>query len=140
MNDLPILIRFFRFLQQSMIRTRSNASKLVLRLPGSKILSFAYGHLKPSPTVDDQEKKLLEEFVLILTSVLQSLLELHPHCWEQIDSTGLFDRLERYNQQQSVRIYSAKEKLSQMIFVFRILRLNWPLQHFFPLAIDFVNN
>lgn len=124
MNDLQILVRFFRFLQQSMIRTRSNASKLILRLPGSKVLSFAYGYLKPSPTMDDQEKKLLEEFVLILISVLQSLLELHPHCWEQIDSSGLFDRLERYNQQHSVRIYSAKKKLSEIIFVFRMLRLN----------------
>lgn len=124
MNDLHILTRFFRFLQQSMIRTRSNAIKLILRLPGSKSLSFAYGYLKPSPTMDDQEKKFFEEFVLILTSVLQSLLELHPHCWEQIDSMGLFDRLERYNQQHSVRMYFMKNDLVEIIFILRILNLN----------------
>ena len=103
MNNLLILIRFFRFLQQSLLRTRSNAIKLLLCLPGSKLLQFAYGHLKPSPSIDVEEKNHLENFVLIFSDVLQSLLNLHPHCWSQIESVGLFDRLEAYNQKHSVR-------------------------------------
>ncbi len=100
MNDLSILIQFFQFLQRSMINSKSNAVKLILRLPGSNLLTFAYDRLKPSP--DDEEKQLLEKFVLIFSQVLQSLLDLHPSCWEQLDSKGIFDRLESYSLKTSV--------------------------------------
>lgn len=115
MNDLNILIRFFRFLQQSLVRTRVNAVKLLLRLPGSKLLTFAYEHLKPSPSIDMEEKNLLERFVLILSDVLKSLVELHPFCYDQIDSMGLFDRLEMYTQQHSVRCYSNENKCHHLM-------------------------
>ncbi len=97
MNNLQILTEFFQFLQLSMIRSRQNAAKLVLRLPGSKLLTFVYDHLKVSPSIDDEDKKLLEKFILSLSDVLKSLLELHPHCFSQLDSTGIFDRLENYS-------------------------------------------
>lgn len=94
MNDLEILTEFFQFLQLSMSRSRQNAAKLVLRLPGSNLLGFAYDHLKISP---DEDKKLSEKFVLSLSNVLKSLLELHPSCFSQLDSMGIFDRIESYS-------------------------------------------
>jgi len=102
MNNLSILTQFFQFLQRSMITSKQNAVKLVLRLPGSELLNFAYEHLKPSPSIDEEEKNLLKKFVMILSKVLQSLLELHPSCCGQLDSKGIFDRLETYSQKNSV--------------------------------------
>ena len=83
-----------------MINSRQNAVKLVLRLPGSELLNFAYARLKKSP--DEDEKKLLEKFVPILSQVLKSLLELHPSCCDQLDSKGIFDRLEKYGLENPV--------------------------------------
>ncbi len=102
MNDLDILTKFFQFLQLSMIRSRQNAAKLVLRLPGSKLLTFVYNHLKISPSMNDEDKNLLEKFVSSLSDILKSLLELHPHCFSQLDSMGIFDRLEAYSLKSSV--------------------------------------
>jgi hypothetical protein len=101
MNNLLILVKFFQFIQRSIITSKQNSFKLVLRLPGSKLLTFAYAYLKPSPSDDEEEKNLLEKFVLILSQVLKSLLELHPSCWGQLDSIGIFDRLETYSQKSS---------------------------------------
>ncbi|CAF4356443.1 unnamed protein product [Rotaria sp. Silwood2] len=98
MNDLTILVRFFRFLLQSMNTSRQNTSKLLIRLPGSNLLNFSYSYLIYSSLADENQKDLLEKFVDILSKILQLLLELHPSCCEQLDSLGIFDRIERCNQ------------------------------------------
>ncbi len=105
MNDLEILMKFFAFMTSAMGRSRQNATKLVLRLPGSKLLKFAYDHLKPSTQMDNDEEKLFEKFVLGLSNVLKSLLELHPFCFSQIDSLGIFDRLETYSLKSQVGFF-----------------------------------
>jgi hypothetical protein len=97
-----------------MINSRQNAVKLVLRLPGSELLGFAYNHLKQSPIIDDEEKKLLEKFVLILSQILKSLLELHPSCWGQLDSMGILDRLETYNQKYPVCVFFRKNLIKKI--------------------------
>ncbi|CAF3707173.1 unnamed protein product [Rotaria sordida] len=101
MSDLTILIRFFRFLLQSMNASRQNGAKLIIRLPGSKLLEFSHSYLKYSSLNDKNQKDLLEKFVLILSKILQLLLELHPSCYQQLDSLGIFDRIEIYNQKIS---------------------------------------
>lgn len=117
MNDLTMLTRFFQFLQQSMTKTRQNAAKLVLRLPGSRLLELAYERLKPSPMSDEENKKLLDKFVLSLSKVLQSLIELHPHCYDQLDSLGIFDRLEKYTLGRPVCEYRIKNSFERLVFV-----------------------
>jgi hypothetical protein len=102
MNNLSMLIQFFQFLLQSIKNSRQNATKLVIRLPGSDLLHFSYTYLRPSSSTDETEKTLLEKFVPILSQVLQMLLELHPSCCDQIDSIGIFDRLESYSKKTSV--------------------------------------
>ncbi|CAM4789800.1 unnamed protein product [Rotaria magnacalcarata] len=97
MNNLSILVQFFKFLLHSIHRSRQTVAKLVIRLPGSKLLDFSYAHLKPHSLIDENQKDLLEKFVLVLSQILQFLLELHPQCWEQIDSLGLFDRLDKWS-------------------------------------------
>jgi hypothetical protein len=102
MNDLTMLTKFFQFLQQSRSNSRQNIAKLITRLPGSDLLLFAYEHLRPSPLMDEEEKQLLKTFVLIFSEILQFLLELHPLCWSQIESIGIFDRLEKYGYKNPV--------------------------------------
>ena len=106
MDDLDMLMKFFRFLQSSMTRARQTAARLVLRLPGSKLLKLAYEHLKTSAPTDDEEKKLFEKFVVCLANVLKSLLELHPHCFSQLDSLGILDRIEMCGSKSSVCSFS----------------------------------
>jgi hypothetical protein len=102
MNHLLMLVRFFKFLLQSTENSRTNAAKLVVRLPGSDLLKFVYEHLKSSSIAHETEITLLQEFVPVLSQVLQFLLALHPSCWEQLDQLGIFDRLEVYGQKASV--------------------------------------
>jgi len=101
MNDLPMLNKFFQFLLRSMVNSRQNAAKLVIRLPGSDLLKFAYAYLRPSPSVKEQHN-LLENLVNILSQLLIVLLELHPFCYDQLDSMGIFDRLEMFSKKISV--------------------------------------
>jgi len=145
MNNLPILLKFFQFIQRSIINSKQNAVKLVLRLPGSQLLTFAYAHLKPSPSNDEEEKNLLEKFILILSKVLQSLLELHPSCWGQLDSMGIFDRIETYSQKNSneeiqlevTTLISQSEKLHEKMTKKQKAKIEIPLERDDPPPDDF---
>ncbi|UJR28371.1 hypothetical protein I4U23_009614 [Adineta vaga] len=64
-------------------------------------MNFAYNQLGSFTYLDQTEKVLLDKFVCILAQVLQHLFELHPSCWDQLNSLGLFDRLEIYSQKTS---------------------------------------
>jgi hypothetical protein len=117
MNNLSMLIQFFQFLLQSIKTSRQNATKLIIRLPGSDLLHFSYTHLRPSSSTDETEKTLLEKFVPILSQVLQMLLELHPFCCDQVDSIGIFDRLEKYIQKTSVCCFCFSSNSVKRIFL-----------------------
>ncbi|CAF3489036.1 unnamed protein product [Adineta steineri] len=101
MNDISLLTQFFQFLIKSMKKSRENAVKLILRLPNSDLLKFTYAYLRPLSSTNEKEKNLLEKFVPIVSEILQRLLEIHPFCWEQLNSLGIFDRLELYTQKTS---------------------------------------
>lgn len=117
MNDLSVLVQFFQFLKKSMTNSRQNAVKLILHLPGSELLGFSYKHLKPPPKPNNEEIKLLEKFVLILADILKSLLELHPSCEEQLDSLGIFDRLEAYSQESVVSLFEKYINRKRRLFL-----------------------
>lgn len=99
MNNLQLINRFFRLLCRSFKQSRTNAIKLFLRLPNSKLFDYVYDYLKPS---NAEDKDLIEQFISNTTKVLQILIEIHPHCYNQLDSKGIFDRLEKYSQQTTV--------------------------------------
>ncbi len=100
-----------------MNNSKQNIAKLVTRLPGSELLKFAYMHLKPSPSNDEEEKKLLKTFVINLSEILQFLLELHPFCESQLDSMGLFDRLEQYSQKYPVCFFFPQKNLHRRTYL-----------------------
>jgi hypothetical protein len=79
-----------------MNNSKTSAAKLVIRLPGSEVLKFAYTHLKSSPSLN-QDEKLLEKFVLIVSQLFDLLLELHPFCCDQLDSLGIFEKFSHDN-------------------------------------------
>ena len=124
MNNLPLLTQFFTFLIQSMHNSRQDAAKLILRIPGSRILHFAHSYIKPSPVSDEGQKVLLETFVSTLCKLLQHLLELHPSCYDQLSSIGIFDRLEMYGQKTSVSVYLSFSLEIQSAFIFRMMRFS----------------
>ncbi|CAF1069393.1 unnamed protein product [Adineta ricciae] len=102
-----------------MHNSRQDAAKLILRIPGSQILYFAHSHIKPSPVSDETQKILLEKFVSTLCKLLQHLLELHPSCYDQLSSTGIFDRLEMHGQKTS----NGKIQLTVVELISRVTQL-----------------
>ena len=101
MNDLLMLVRFFRFLVDAMKESRSSATKLVIRLVGSDLLRFAYAHLNPKQKVEKSDASL-EKLVGLLTQILTFLLDIHPSCCDQVEQLGIFDRLESFAIKHSV--------------------------------------
>jgi hypothetical protein len=85
-----MILNFFRFLATTLTDKdqRNNLATLVIYLPSSHLLSSAYKYLSPN------QSSSTNDLALCLAQVLNFLLELHPTCLSQIDSIGLFDRLE----------------------------------------------
>ena len=101
MNELSMLTRFFEFLNRAMAKYKQSAAKLVIKLPGSNLLKFAYSHFQSSPARESLNGAL-ETFAVVFTRVLLLLLEIHPFCYSQLDSMGLFDRLDLLQQRSQV--------------------------------------
>jgi hypothetical protein len=85
-----MIVNLFRFLAETIALTdqRENLAILVIRLPSSGLLRLAYQHLSHN------RSSSRNDLALYLARVLNFLLELHPSCWCEIESIGLFDRLE----------------------------------------------